>query len=126
MHEAIMQAYLKALESADLTAILSLFSKDAKVHSPLYGERPAKAFFPELLQDSRTSRIEPLAFFGSSQANRGAVNFHYHWTLADGQAVTFDCVDLFDFDQRGKIKRLRIIYDTAQTRPALAQLRGSA
>ena len=44
----LAEAYLGALGRADLTAMLSLFSEGAVVHSPLYGPVPACEFFPAL------------------------------------------------------------------------------
>jgi ketosteroid isomerase-like protein len=48
----LAEAYLGALGDADLTAMLSLFSEDAVVHSPLYGPVPAAKFFPALFSDT--------------------------------------------------------------------------
>ena len=42
--ERLAEAYLGALGSADLTAIISLFSEGALVHSPLYGPMAAADF----------------------------------------------------------------------------------
>ena len=37
----IVGAYLRAVENADLDAMLALFADSAIVHSPLYGTLPA-------------------------------------------------------------------------------------
>lgn len=116
MQDAAIRAYLDALSRGDLDQLMALFAPEAIVHSPLYGQQPAHVFYPALLQDSAASNIELLHIFQSHSPQQAAVNFLYHWTLANGDAVTFDCVDIFRFDADGKISELKIIYDASQTR----------
>lgn len=116
--------YLNALESGSAGAVLALFAPGAVVHSPLYGQQPATEFYPALFADSSSSRIEPLnAFQSLPPALAGAAYFRYHWTLANGQLVVFDCVDIFQFNDQGLITDLRIIYDASETRRALSELK---
>lgn len=119
MKEAVIQAYLDALAQGDLKQLLALFAPDAMVYSPLYGEKQASVFYPCLLQDSTASNIELLQIFRTAGSAHAAVNFLYHWTLASGEQVTFDCVDIFHFNAEDQITALKIIYDASQTRSAL-------
>jgi hypothetical protein len=41
---------------------------------------------------------------------------NYDWVLKDGTPTYFECVDIFQFAQDGKIKQVSIIYDTAKIR----------
>lgn len=123
--ESVIKAYLQALHNGHHQEILALFAPNAEVVSPLYGTRPAKVFYKELLDDTNTSRIELLDIFINDKKQTAAVNFLYHWTLADGTPVSFDCVDVIEFDDQNKITHLKIIYDTVQTRNALEQQKRS-
>jgi ketosteroid isomerase-like protein len=55
--EEIVASYLAALERADLDGMLKLFTPDAVVHSPQYGQLPAAQFYPALLADTGQSRL---------------------------------------------------------------------
>lgn len=120
--EEVARRYLQALGDADYDALMQLFAADAKVVSPLYGEQPATKFYRELLLDTQDSRLTFLDVFTNAQQRKASLNFQYRWTMADGAIVEFDCVDIFEFDTDGKITKLKIIYDTAQTRPSFDQL----
>lgn len=119
--KATMHAYLQALEAGDLTDLTRLFAEDAVVVSPLYGEQSAPAFFRQLLADTDHSVITPLRLFYEETERSGAAHFLYEWILNGGRHVAFEVVDLFRFDDAGKIQELRIIYDTARTRTALEE-----
>jgi len=112
-----IKAYLQGLEAGDYQRLLALFAEGAVVYSPLYGQRSAPDFYRELLSDSATSCIRLRHAYHQGSA-RSAVYFIYEWTLADGSQVTFDCVDLFEWNAAGQITELRIIYDASRTRQA--------
>ncbi|NMB87793.1 MAG: SnoaL-like domain-containing protein [Chloroflexi bacterium] len=121
-----MQRYLQALGDGDAAAILELFVPDGVVFSPLYGEVSAAHFYRDLFADTSRSTITPYHVFHSLQPERGAVHFRYDWVLRDGTPVTFECVDVFEFDLAvNKVKSLTIIYDTSRVRPAFNALRSS-
>ena len=40
----------------------------------------------------------------------------YDWGLKDGSAVQFECVDVFEFDESGRVERMVIVYDTHPVR----------
>jgi len=121
MMKKSIQAYLQALEAGDLQRITDLFTGEATVISPLYGEQSAPAFFRQLLADTDHSVLTPLRLFYEERARSGAAFFLYEWILNDGRHVAFEVVDLFRFDEVGKIEELRIIYDTAPTRAILEE-----
>ena len=121
--EEKIRNYLQSLESGDYQQVMRLFAPGAVVHSPLYGFRPAREFYRELLADSAASRIHLLHIYHQPGSLRSAVHFTYEWTLADGGQAVFDCVDLFEWDEEQKITQLKIIYDTSQTRPAFERQR---
>lgn len=114
----IINAYLKALEAGDYPAIVALFAEDALVNSPLYGEKNARDFFRELLEDTDHAVLTPLRIFTNPDSSSGAAYFLYEWILDNGRHASFHVVDIFDFNEAGKIQILNIVYDTALTRPA--------
>lgn len=115
--EQTIQQYLKGLEQAQLRPLLVLFAPEAVVYSPLYGKMDAIAFYTDLFKDSQQSVIRHYHTFTDVKAKMANVFFNYQWTMANGQLTSFDCVDVFTFDEAGLITELRIIYDTAATRP---------
>lgn len=109
----IIKLYLKALEDSSYNDIIKLFTKDAVVYSPLYGKIKASKFYKELFKVTLSSKITLLNILKNE--NVGAGHFRYDWVLKDGTPTFFECVDIFYFS-KGKIKILKIIYDTYKVR----------
>jgi hypothetical protein len=117
----LVAAYLRALSTADAGLAVSLFADDGIVHSPLYGPRPARDFYPALLADtSRANLTLKSVMSGEDQTGRTTVSFwfHFDWRLPSGAAAPFDVVDVATLASDGKIEELHIIYDTVDVRPA--------
>ena len=107
----------------DIELILQGFASNAMIHSPLYGDIPAKEFYGKLFNDTRQSDISLLNIFEGKDNNyTAAVHFKYHWILKDGTPTHFECVDVFKFDEEAKIADMTIIYDTSKLRSAFEQL----
>lgn len=120
----VLYTYFKALETADINLILSVFATNAIIHSPLYGDMPANRFYEALFADTNRSDISLINFFESTENKyTAAVQFKYHWILADGTPTHFECVDIFRFDEFGKVAEMTIIYDTAKLRTAFENLK---
>lgn len=112
----LCERYLAALNDADLGRVLSLFDEDAFVISPLYGRMPVAQFYGDLFRDTNRSETRLVDLF-ESPSGAVALQFHYRWTLASGQVVEFDCVDVFALNaDRSRFASLAIIYDTAPLR----------
>ncbi len=120
----IIHAYFHGLERASLEEVTSLFSKDATVHSPLYGKVKADAFYAELFSDTQNSKIALQSIFQNiDNAFSAAAHFVYSWTMKDGSLTNFECIDLFELcPDTKKIISLTIIYDTFQTRPSFEKI----
>lgn len=116
--EDLCQSYLAALDAGDLARVSALFAPGAQVVSPLYGTRPAPAFYAELFADTARSQTELLNIFPASTAGGAmALHFRYLWTLADGTPVSFEVVDVIELTaERNAFETLTIIYDTAPLR----------
>lgn len=122
----LIHRYLHCLETAGYETLMSLFSSDARVDSPLYGKVAAAKFYKDLFKDTSESKITLLNVFKSEDGRGAAAHFKYDWTLADGTSAPFEVVDVFKFSEDGKIIELKIIYDTAKTRPAFEGLKKKA
>ena len=121
MTDDLVARYLRALGDADLAGMLELFTEDAIVHSPLYGDLPASEFYPALFADTGAAQLTLLGTMrGESVAGRAMISFlfHFDWTLPGGTRAPFDVVDVAELDDSGRIGSLRIIYDTVAVRPA--------
>lgn len=121
-HTQSIKKYLQCLESLDYENLISLFSKEAVVHSPLYGTVAAAKFYKDLFKDTAESKITPLNIFTGENEDVAAVHFQFDWTLSDGTPAPFEVVDVLKFSTDGKITDLKIIYDSAKTKPAFEKL----
>lgn len=119
----IIQSYLHALERGDEYAVLQLFSEGAIVVSPLYGRIKATDFYEQLFEDTAQSLITLLQIFKGAQKGSASAHFRYRWTMEDEEPVSFEAVDIFEFDSQKKISKLTIIYDTVFVREAFERLK---
>lgn len=116
----IVDSYLAALASADLEAVLALFSADGIVSSPLYGDLPAREFYPVLFADTAESVLTLRQTLHNTDGVDSSVAFWFDfaWTLADGTPAPFTAVDIAELDETGRITHLHIVYDTHPIRAA--------
>jgi nuclear transport factor 2 (NTF2) superfamily protein len=124
--KSLGEQYLTSLQEGNLSGVLSLFSSDAKVYSPLFGVLTPVEFYQDLFKQTRASKTQLLNVLESSFENTKkalALHFNYEWTLINGTQVQFECVDVFELDEHGKIKQLKIIYDTAPIRSDFERLK---
>lgn len=119
----LIKEYLQSLSEKDYDKLLSLFTEDAVVRSPLYGERLANTFYKELFADTKQSEVLLKEVFINSSGNKAAFLFEYGWTLSDNTFTTFDCIDIIEVNEENKITQLHIIYDTAKVRSAFELLK---
>ena len=118
---AIATWYLEALEESSVDKVLALFTSEGVVCSPLYGEKSAKEFYPELFADSGSSRLTLKGVMTGKSADKStkifSIWFHFDWTLANGEPAPFDVVDVIELESDTMlIKKLHIIYDTHSLR----------
>lgn len=118
----IISDYLAFLTLGDYDKIISLFSKNAIVISPLYGRIRAKKFYKNLLNDSKKSRIKLIDVF-YNKTQRALGYFKYDWILKNNSSISFYGVDVFKFNKDGKIDEMRILYDTYPIRKSFNKLK---
>ncbi|WP_170479486.1 nuclear transport factor 2 family protein [Ruegeria arenilitoris] len=107
--------YLQAIESGDLSKMLSLFADDATATSPISGMQAARDFYSNVMQiTSNRSTVHKNTFADTAGAPQMAVHFDYTRTIRNGHPETIECVDLFELtDDHSSFKSVKIIYDTA-------------
>lgn len=122
--ENIIREYLHNLESGNYQGITDLFSNNAIVISPLYGEKLVNDFYKELFNDTSQSKITlKNILISTNQENIAAAHFLYEWIMKNDSISPFECVDIFEFNANKKITKLTIIYDTYQTRIRFEKLK---
>ena len=120
LFSARIQRYLQQLESSNVDGVLALFSSDASIYSPLLGWVQPAPFYRKLADASGNSRITLIDICCSTLGHaRATAFFRYDWQLKDGSQVSFDCVDVFDFNDDGLIEKMVIVYDTERIRADL-------
>ena len=119
----VAKKYIEFLSNGAVEQIVSLFSEDGKVSSPIYGDKPAREFFKELTDDTTNSTLTFKKIFEDAGSNSLALYFEYEWTVKSGKVVVFDVVDILDFDNETKIEKLKIIYDTFIARKLVEDIR---
>lgn len=122
IHKETLKKYLQFLEAEDYENLISLFSKEAVVHSPLYGTVLATQFYKDLFKDTAQSKLTLINLFRGESPHTAAVHFQFDWTLSNGTKAPFEVIDICQFSSDGKIDELKIIYDSAKTRPAFEKL----
>ncbi|MEU6411101.1 nuclear transport factor 2 family protein [Microbispora sp. NPDC046933] len=125
--EDLARTYLDGLTRGDLTAVLALYRPGATVHSPLYGPIPATDFYPALFADTGRAKLDLLGVAEGARTDGGrlvTIWFQFDWTLPSGQPADFECVDVLELADDGRIAALHIIYDTVTARPAFEAEKG--
>lgn len=110
----VIKLYLEHLEKGEQNELMSLFTSDAVVDSPLSGKVLAKNFYQKLFEDTISSKIILKNIFNSIENPKcAAAHFIYEWVKKDKNSVKFECVDIFEFSTgTNKIQHLMIIWDT--------------
>lgn len=119
----IAKKYIEYLSIGDTEKIVSLFAENGRVSSPIYGENDASKFYKTLSDDTINSELNLKGIFEESGTEKLALYFEYKWTVKSGRIVAFDVVDILEFDNRNKISKLMIIYDTVISRKLIEEMK---
>jgi len=115
--------YIELLEKGNIKDLLKLFSNKSIVESPIYGVLNATQFYNELRNDTQKSEIAIKGIFEENNSDKLALYFNYRWTLKNNDLVTFDVVDIMEFNNANQISKIKIIYDTVKSREIVNILR---
>lgn len=109
--EAVVRAYVQALNAGDLEAIVALYAEDGKVEdpvgsAPVVGRGAIRAFYARSLATPLQVRLEgPVRVAGRECAFAFAVTLTY-----EGQRMTIRPIDTFRFDEAGRIVQMRAYF----------------
>jgi SnoaL-like domain len=112
--ERLCRNYLATTEAGDLEALLSNFTDEATVTSPISGKQPARDFYTNVMRitSARSFALKHI-FIGTSAPSSAAVHFAYTRTIENGKPATIECVDVFELTEDfSRFTSVRIIYDT--------------
>ena len=123
--ETLVERYLLALSTADAALAISLFTADGTVNSPLYGDVPAREFYPALFADTAESVLSLRKTLLSPDGSTLAFWFDFGWVLADGTQAPFTVVDIAELNEEDLISRLHIVYDTHTIRESWMHQHGA-
>jgi len=123
MRKQVAIQYLEFLSKGNVEGIISLFAKNGKVCSPIYGEKGASEFYRELGEDTLNSELKLNEIFENIDSGNVALYFEYKWTIKSGKIIVFDVVDIIELDAQNKIQELKIIYDTVTSRRLLGDMK---
>jgi ketosteroid isomerase-like protein len=111
--ETTVRTYLAAMARGDLDAVLSCFTPDGKVSSPVYGGVPVADFYRRLFTETASASVQIHTIFASE--HKLAAHFAYQWVLKSGAKTATDLVDIFEFAPGSdRISHLQIIFDTGK------------
>ena len=113
---SIVESYFGFLTASDIPAIVDLFAVDGFVVSPVLGTVPAGEFFETLNDASEQNVLTVHQIMSSADDRFHSAYFTYEWTLRAGGHVSFDGVDMFEFNDDDKVASMKIFYDTHPTR----------
>ncbi|KAA1245051.1 nuclear transport factor 2 family protein [Aquimarina sp. RZ0] len=123
--EEVARSYLSFLEQGKVKEIVTLFTKEGIVISPVYGTLPASEFYETLADDTSSSELTFDGLFYEKESDRISLLFDYIWRLKKGNIVKFKVVDILEMTSENKIKKLTIIYDTVHSREEIKKLRAA-
>ena len=118
----IAKQYIDFLSAGKTDEIIGLFAENGTVTSPIYGEGLAEDFYKTLADDTLNSELKIKEIFENKLSGNLALYFEYIWTIKTGKMVTFDVVDIIEFDDNNKITALKIIYDTVVSRSLVEEI----
>lgn len=117
--QAAVHAYIAALNTADLDAIVALYADDAVVEDPVgsppkRGIAEIRVFYASSLRIQLQVALEgEIRVAGNEAAFAFSVSFQ-----ASGQRTTIRPIDLFRFDANGRIIEMRAFFGAANIHSA--------
>jgi len=109
--EAAVKAYVDCYNRADLDGIVAIFAPDARVEDPVGS--PAKTGHAEIREffGAGIAMGAKLSLDGPVRCVANHAAFAFHVTLDwEGQATRIDVIDVFRFDENGKVAEMRAFF----------------
>jgi steroid delta-isomerase len=109
--KAACETYVRCLTESDLEALLDLFADGAAIEDPVgtdwrEGKEVLRAFYAEACQGVAKAELT-----GSPRVAGNEVAFPFNVTAgAPGQQVVINIIDIFKFNEDGKIATMRAFW----------------
>ena len=109
--KAACEAYVRCLTESDLEGLLDLFADDAAIEDPVgtdwrEGKEVLRTFYAEACQG-----VEKAELTGNPRVAGNEVAFPFNVTAgAPGQQVVINIIDIFKFNDDGKIATMRAFW----------------
>ncbi|WP_233809936.1 nuclear transport factor 2 family protein [Paraburkholderia sp. HP33-1] len=119
MIEATVHEYVRALNASDVDAILALFAADAVVEDPI-GSDPRRGMGPirDLYAGAVMAKVQ-LALDGPIRVAARQAAFAFTVSVeADGQKTKIQPIDVFHFNEEGKIAHMQAFFGPRNFIPA--------
>ncbi len=126
--EATLAAYFDGMNSERYDRVAGLFTPDARLKAPgadwVQGTDAVEGYYRAALGPYPDHRDEPTRTIIADHV--ATVEIHFQGALASGIPLEFDAVDVFDFDDDGRITQLSSWYDSHAVRRELRAARAAA
>jgi steroid Delta-isomerase len=115
---SVVQSYLDAFDRCDGDALANLYAEDATVEDPFgsaafVGREAIREFYRMVVQNKATLKLlGPVR----TAANCAAFPFECRFVF-QGVLSRFDIIDVFRFDEHGKIKGMQAFYGPENIHP---------
>ena len=109
--KAACETYVRCLTESDLEGLLDLFAEDAAIEDPVgtdwrEGKEVLRAFYAEACQGVAKAELT-----GNPRVAGNEVAFPFNVTAgAPGQQVVINIIDIFKFNEYGKIATMRAVW----------------
>jgi hypothetical protein len=122
-YQDIIKQYCRFGLENDIAMAKKLFAKDAKIISPTLGTQTVDEFLAFIDKTKRTEIVLNELFTSQSNPRRIAAYITVDSLWQSGTAkVSIEAIDVFEFDENSKIKRLEMYYDSHAMRNFLEPL----
>jgi steroid Delta-isomerase len=105
--KSAVERYLASVSAGDIDGIVSLYAEDATLEdpvgsTPVRGHEAIRAFYERATKMGiRLEPTGPVRIAGSEAA------FPFRVTTVGGPKMTIDVIDVFRFDEAGKVREMR-------------------
>jgi steroid delta-isomerase len=113
------ETYVRSLENSDLETLLDLFADDASIEDPVgtdlrEGKDVLRAFYSEACQGVAKAQLT-----GAPRLAGNEVAFPFNVTAgAPGEEIIINIVDVFRFNEEGKVVSMRAFWGPDNISPA--------
>ena len=105
----IAKKYFEAFHEGKLDEVFKYVAEDGIVKYSTEAERSAKDFFPETKDMILQIKFETHGIYTSENATNVLIHFSYTMPSEDGTPKTVEAVDIVEFNDENKIKKITVI-----------------